>query len=228
MKCEHVLEDKCPKGHIKSWKCHATAPVSCRHCEHAVKIQQQKQQKALDIQQKREKLEREHLKQMAALDEQLDLRRQELRDAQLEKERSIAIELKKKDLADIARSAPEMSDPLQKSPKISVNSVQSPPSSLVSGLRQTAHHNRSPPQIAKRSSGIKRESAARNEWHRQKQIEGVTNEAIDSIMEMIGLEDVKVQVLRIKAKIDVAVRQNVSSKDERFNIVFQGNPGTGR
>jgi hypothetical protein len=70
-------------------------------------------------------------------------------------------------------------------------------------------------------------SPSRDLWQRQKDLEGADNEAIDAIMEMIGLEEVKSQVLDIKAKIDTAVRQNASLKDERFNITFLGNPGTG-
>jgi hypothetical protein len=60
-----------------------------------------------------------------------------------------------------------------------------------------------------------------------KDIEGASNDSIDCIMEMIGLEEVKAQVLRIQSKIDVTRRQNASFKDERFNIVLLGNPGTG-
>ncbi|EKM60623.1 uncharacterized protein PHACADRAFT_133236 [Phanerochaete carnosa HHB-10118-sp] len=47
-------------------------------------------------------------------------------------------------------------------------------------------------------------------------------------MEMTGLEEVKAQVLRIKAKIDTIQRQDASLTDEQFNIVMRGNPGTGK
>lgn len=59
-------------------------------------------------------------------------------------------------------------------------------------------------------------------------MEGAHNEAIDAIMEMTGLEAVKEQVLKIKVKIDTTKRQGTSLKDERFNIVLLGNPGTGK
>ncbi|KAJ7857558.1 ATPases of the AAA+ class, partial [Mycena leptocephala] len=47
-------------------------------------------------------------------------------------------------------------------------------------------------------------------------------------MEMTGLEEVKEQVLRIWDKIEVATRQGVDLSTERFNVVFLGNPGTGK
>lgn len=58
-------------------------------------------------------------------------------------------------------------------------------------------------------------------------MEGADNDAIDSIMDMSGLEKVKEQVLSIKAKVDTAFRQGTSLKSERFNVAMLGNPGTG-
>ena len=45
--------------------------------------------------------------------------------------------------------------------------------------------------------------------------------------EMTGLENVKEHFLRVKSKIDTARRQGVDLKQERFDIVLTGNPGTG-
>jgi DNA replication protein DnaC len=53
------------------------------------------------------------------------------------------------------------------------------------------------------------------------------NAAIDQLMALVGLEEVKQQVLAIKAKVETCKRQNTNLQNERFNIVFQGNPGTG-
>jgi len=62
----------------------------------------------------------------------------------------------------------------------------------------------------------------------QKQVKGEQNDAIDGIMELTGLEDVKAQVLRIKAHIDLMKRQGVPTNKERLNLVLLGNPGTGK
>jgi hypothetical protein len=71
------------------------------------------------------------------------------------------------------------------------------------------------------------ESPSKKEWLRQKNMEGASNPSIDAIMDMTGLEEVKKKVLNIKTKIDVSKRQNASLKQERFNAVLLGNPGTG-
>jgi len=46
-------------------------------------------------------------------------------------------------------------------------------------------------------------------------------------MGLVGLEEVKQQVLAINAKVETCKRQGIDLREERFNIVFQGNPGTG-
>ena len=50
---------------------------------------------------------------------------------------------------------------------------------------------------------------------------------IDAIMEMVGLENVKDEVLKIKATLDLANRQGASNSRDRYNVCMLGNPGTG-
>ena len=71
------------------------------------------------------------------------------------------------------------------------------------------------------------DSESKMEWERQKNVHGARNPAIDEIMDMTGLEAVKKQVMAIQAKIDTTIRQNTSLRQERFNAVLLGNPGTG-
>jgi hypothetical protein len=70
-------------------------------------------------------------------------------------------------------------------------------------------------------------SLAKQEWSRQKYLEGARNDAIDELMKLVGLEEVKSQMLLIKDKVDVCKFQNANLERERFNAVFLGNPGTG-
>lgn len=51
---------------------------------------------------------------------------------------------------------------------------------------------------------------------------------IDQVMSLVGLEEVKAQFLAIKAKIDTYLEQDVPLRRERFNVIFQGKPGTGQ
>ncbi|KAI1495866.1 P-loop containing nucleoside triphosphate hydrolase protein [Biscogniauxia marginata] len=73
-----------------------------------------------------------------------------------------------------------------------------------------------------------RKSSAEEDWQHQKEYEQASNEALDNLMGMIGLESVKMEFLNIKARVDTSIRQGTSLKDERFGAALLGNPGTGK
>ena len=52
-------------------------------------------------------------------------------------------------------------------------------------------------------------------------------DVMESLMKLVSLEEVKDNFLAIKSKIETYRRQKAIVKRERFNAVFQGNPGTG-
>ncbi|KUJ17460.1 P-loop containing nucleoside triphosphate hydrolase protein, partial [Mollisia scopiformis] len=76
-------------------------------------------------------------------------------------------------------------------------------------------------------------SNAAGEWEQQKRedqeiCDKKWAKPLDDLMALVGLEEVKAQFLAIKAKIDTCGEQNINLKTERFNVIFQGNPGTGK
>ena len=71
-------------------------------------------------------------------------------------------------------------------------------------------------------------SPAEREWARQKEQFGQTNDALDTLMSMVGIESVKTAFLGIKAVIDSArARKGVLNRRD-LNLVLTGNPGTGK
>lgn len=56
---------------------------------------------------------------------------------------------------------------------------------------------------------------------------GQSNDALDSLVPMIGLERIKNIFLFIKSKVEVVLRQGADLSDERFSAALLGNPGTG-
>ncbi|KAI8627392.1 ATPase [Xylariaceae sp. FL1651] len=70
--------------------------------------------------------------------------------------------------------------------------------------------------------------SARDEWEYLKREELARSDALDTLMGMIGLEDVKKTFLGIKAMVDTAARQRIPTTSERFGCTFLGNPGTGK
>lgn len=70
-------------------------------------------------------------------------------------------------------------------------------------------------------------SGAATEWSSIKALTAASNPALDELMQMIGLESIKEEFMRIKAKVDVSVRKGVALNEERFGAALLGNPGTG-
>lgn len=238
MQCTYIVSDRCSNGHERSWNCHKGFPATCTRCERATKLAEEKRLREFAIQEKRDAELATHAKAMAALDEQIEQQMRAMQDDRLADEREAALRQKAADLvaakslASRARALPAQlnnknteqvsgsSDPNSKSyfSKIYdlISPGQSKASTSPSSISSTTQSPRPPP------------SKSEVEWERHKNTSGESDETIDRIMAMIGLEHVKDQVLVIKAGIDTKKRQNASFKQERFNIVLQGNPGTGK
>lgn len=234
--CEFTYRSRCPNGHPQQWKCHEGPPLSCKKCEHEMKVAEKKQKEEFIRQAKRDAEQRIHDQQMADLEKEISLKRDTIRDGQLSEERKQALLQKQKDLQEAAAlaaqasatsSAPTVPPPSGPSPVGPPHEKKtSTPPSKASDHAQRKNGNTSnvkPPV----STSIPARSAAKDNWQHQKTVDGQVNDAIDKIMEMTGLESVKDQVLKIKSKVDAATRQNTSLKDERFNVTMLGNPGTG-
>ena len=178
---------------------------------------------------KRQEKQQEYARQVADLDEQIERQRQIRRDLSHVQEQERTLEQKRRDLA-AAVSLTDRNQALpsdaERSRTLSIakacNTTIATPSSALPGTY---------PAPIPQDSGIlprQSKSAAKQEWHHQKEFEKVKNEHLDSLMEMIGLEDVKKTVLTIKAKVDTAIRQNTDLNEERFGVALLGNPGTGK
>ena len=228
MICQSALNSKCPSGHLQSWRCWKGKPASCRACENEKKAEERRLQEELIRQQKREQEQREHATQMAKLEEELRVVREAVADAQRAQEMKQALLQRQRDLHDAQRAAARSFSPPSKS-------SDAEPSSNDGEKHQEQADSSTEPGPIETSKDITypkearpRPSPSEVEWDRQKRVENQLNKPIDDLMQMTGLEDVKAQVLKIKARIDAAQRQNTDVKDERYGIVLLGNPGTGK
>ncbi|KAK4466128.1 P-loop containing nucleoside triphosphate hydrolase protein [Cladorrhinum samala] len=70
-------------------------------------------------------------------------------------------------------------------------------------------------------------TSAKNLWERLKS-QGEESEALDRLMALEGLEDAKIQFLKIKATIDAARERKGCLRRRDLNMAFLGNPGTGK
>jgi energy-coupling factor transporter ATP-binding protein EcfA2 len=243
MKCLQILEWKCPKGHKKMYECHGKSLLKCKTCDDEAKAADYRALKAFEMLQKRQAAERQHASDMATLQQEIDLLRKSKEDQAAAEERLAAVEQKKADLqaaklnqsqkrpdtpaietSGLLQEQPESTNPSRKrdEPKAGDRSKESSPTKKTS-LPATDHS-----KSVSNKPPTERVSPSVVEWERQKRVDNASNSDIDSIMKMIGLEAVKAQVLAIKSKIDIAIRQNSNLKHEKFNVAMLGNPGTGK
>ena len=199
-------------------------------CEKEAADAAKKRQKEFERQQKREAEEREHALRIAKLDEEIAAEKEATQDRVRAKERADALAQKQRDLENARLRAAKKPTVPRASEASSATNKSSSPTQLAT-TPKSAHVHLPEPNIdvsepADATPSTVQSDAEAN-WQRQKDDEGASNDSIDAIMAMTGLENVKEQVLRIKSKIDIAQRQGISLKDERFNIVLLGNPGTG-
>jgi hypothetical protein len=255
--CRFALTQKCSKGHIQSWECHASAPPACVKCERERKEAEKKAHRALEEKRKRDEKTQKHLKEVAKLQEEMEQIAQEMRDARLDSEQKAILEQKRTDLAAARERANRVlnddadprNQPLNKSsqnvpgnPPGRRNPPLDTPAQNAPGAypdrrnppldKSSANKPGAPPDHSKLREHVQtameqNKSPSKTEWQRQKEQENAQNPAIDRIMELIGLEDVKAQILRIKAKVETSIRQDTDLSKERLGLVLLGNPGTG-
>lgn len=255
MPCKYVLDTKCPDGHLQTYLCHEKKPTNCRTCERERQKQERKKKKDHELQQKREAEQRKHDAELARLEEELQQVRELRADQQRAAERKAALEQKIKDI-ELARTFAQMSLASSQAQQTSTTPVAAasqpsgaasstpwPPNTATPTPQQsstTTPASQSPrvvsPTPKKQPAATAKSntpevvelSQSEQEWNRQKRVDGASNSALDDLMKLTGLEEVKSQVLRIKAKIETAQRQDTDLKKERFGVMLLGNPGTGK
>lgn len=178
-----------------------------------------------------------HLDEVAKVEEEIEQINQKMKETRLDNERQAILLQKQLDLAAAKERANKKQTITTREADMSNYKAISNPKNQISEITPTSSPAvKSSPDIAEKhlrvpkhtKSAVEQEkSPSKTEWQRQKDQENAKNPAIDKIMEMIGLEDVKSQVLKIKAKVETSIRQDTDLKKERLGLTLLGNPGTG-
>ena len=250
MPCTEHNSSACDAGHKQSWTCSDGRPKNCPKCEREAKLAKKRQEQEIEAQKRRETEEREHLAKLDDINARIDKEIRAREEARLKQERSQAINQKENDLNALITSPaiptvpPSPAPVVQGSTLSTLQQMLPSPSKILSNIlaRSTvgASSDSPSPVKAKTTSQMPSssstppkpfpklvESPSKKDWLRKKTMEGASNPSIDAIMDMTGLEEVKRKVLTVRNRVDTNIRQNASFKQERFNAVLLGNPGTG-
>jgi Cdc6-like AAA superfamily ATPase len=244
MQCDIAMEAKCPEGHTQRWKCFQKKPLACHKCEDEAMAKAKKLQRDHELEVERDAKQKAYAKKLADIQDEIARERQRLKDNQDDQQREAVLQQHRVDLssitAAIGRAGSFFSGVLSQ-PSQSASNIATPPDPSLrkypaesSSMQNPSPKPNSPlaanPAFTSASPPVTPAGASpsRDQWEDDKKFNGATNEHLDALMDMIGLEEVKKQFLAIKSRVEVVIRQSTDLKDERFGAALLGNPGTGK
>ncbi|KAF2112085.1 P-loop containing nucleoside triphosphate hydrolase protein [Lophiotrema nucula] len=233
MECPAIVISKCPQNHTIERKCYQKALATCQKCEKEAQRQEKRRQRNYQLDQARQAKQQAYAHRLSEIQDEIDHQKRLLKDKADEEYRENALAQAKQDLANIKSKASQVKKgPV---PDVLNSSAQKPAPAQTGPSTKTADKIKSESDVASNGPTSNHnvpedweQSESKDDWNHQKEFEGAENQALDILMEMIGLESVKQEFLTIKSKIDTVVRQGVSLKGERFGAALLGNPGTGK
>jgi hypothetical protein len=234
MNCSRIVDSKCPNGHVQKRKCYEFQPAKCKRCEIEEKRDDEILQRDMQLQDKRLRDQVKHDMDIADLEMQIQKIRDEAEDKKVGQERQRALEQKKRDLEAAQHRAAQS---VQQDSHSALQGARPPPTTSATAsdnngdtFRHPDSQNQTPSNTTRSflsNPPARKQTASELEWERQKRVDGAANAAIDELMMLTGLEDVKAKMLDIKAKVETVARQGIDMKKERMGMVMLGNPGTG-
>ena len=194
MECKAIITSKCLKGHKLTRKCHDKAAAICRKCEAEARAQEKRRQRDYKLDKERQAKQQAYAARLAEIEDEIEHQKRVLSDRTDEENRQNALAQKKQDLFNLKKKA--TSPPKATvAPEPSQQPVQeSGASQRESGAQQSSaassDKSEPPPNDGASAQSDAQphcdKSEARDDWQEQKELWGAENEALDSLMSMIG------------------------------------------
>ncbi|KAH6889821.1 P-loop containing nucleoside triphosphate hydrolase protein [Thelonectria olida] len=210
--CEKPLHVKCARGHTRKVTCGNPGGV-CDACNREDEIARQRIRRDLELEGRRLETQEKYRQELQEIEDALHHEQQQSKYEAEEKIQAESLEKKRKELSSLRDANARR------------NKVKEEQAQKKSSQPSTAQVPKDP----KTANGDPGDgSKARAEWEAMKKMEGSHNDALDSLMSMIGLESVKRSFLTLQSGVDTKIRQGVDLEQERYSCSMLGNPGTGK
>lgn len=232
MTCYKIVEWTCPRNHRITKPCFQQKGI-CRACDAEDEAKEKRRQRDMRLDVEREKKRKEYTEILERLHGEIEHERRLQRDEYESQEQRKVLDNYRADLARLKSGSTTNGSILNGTSANSNGNGTGDSTHIKRHVASGSSNNQVPDkETAKNTNGSTvstqpMSSGAQADWDYQKQFQRAQSDEIDSLMGMIGLEEVKAKFLTIKAQVDTAIRQNVDLKDERFGTVLVGNPGTG-
>ncbi|KAK3345693.1 P-loop containing nucleoside triphosphate hydrolase protein [Neurospora tetraspora] len=218
--CHEMIAQTCERNHKLKVSCDRQND-NCRECVREDKEQERRMKRDLQLEEDRLLREEAHRRSLQEVDDEIDhLRRvnQYLSDQQ---SREQTLEQRRQELAALKDAQVRVQEQAKQQAEISRR--------VAEKAKRRAEQETNAGQNADPQDPLgDLPDTAEGEWNYLKKFERASSKPMDTLMSMIGLEEVKQKFLDIKSKVDTAVRQGISLSKERYSCSMLGNPGTGK
>lgn len=215
--CAEKLKITCQRGHKSKVLCGKVSPA-CHSCKKEDEETRRRALRDIVLEEKRLENQKKYRKELQELEDAIDHQQRIMKYETEQKEQSETLRKKNEHL----RSLQDTKARMDKAKANQAKSASSQPSTSSSNNSTKTTSNKNPKAFATSPS------KAQDEWEAMKKMDGSCNEAMDTLMEMVGLESVKSRFLSVKGSVDMKIRQGLSLDGERFSCSLLGNPGTGK
>ena len=213
--CREQVLVTCDRGHTRNVACSNTSTTAqtknaCPTCAKEDRDHERQIQRNLKLEEERLQRQAAYARALQEIDDEMAHERRIAKNYAEEEAEKQAIAQKKHDL----KALREKTDRLNEKKKAEAAKEEK----KKENKKQDAGDGDCPP------------GSAREDWEYSKRYEGASSDAMDSLMQMTGLEEVKLKFLSIKNTVDTAIRQGlpVDNKHQRYGCALLGNPGTGK
>lgn len=192
---------------------------NCRKCILEDREQERRIRRDLQLEEERIQRQATYANELQEVQDEIDLQRRKIKYQAEAEEQKNTLSQQRADLAALRDTQQRLLKQKQKATDASRKSVENNVNAESTVQRDTVadpgdnHHEKS--------------GTTRADWEHLKKFDGAKSQSLDTMMGMVGLEDVKREFLSIKLKVDTTLRQGVSLASERFSCSLLGNPGTG-
>ena len=227
VRSDFVLTATCKRGHEQSWKCYENLRGMCRYCAQQEEAAQRDMFRQLQRQVESDSKQAEHDAAIAELDDEIQRIEDRKAHQQAADGRTTELRQKRQELWAARKQMKTQShsragpSPGESSSSPGPRTPDTPPSQAGSETEwQTTG------RAGDRALHEKVASPARKDWESLKSQTQEHNEALDKLMSLIGLEDVKTKILYIKKRIDKLSAKGLETGQERLGLIMASNPGT--
>ncbi|KAL6407796.1 NFX1-type zinc finger-containing protein 1 [Ilyonectria robusta] len=215
--CGEKLKITCQRGHKSKVPCGKINPA-CYSCKKEDEETRRRALRDIALEEKRLENQKKYRKELQELEDAIDHQQRIMKYETEQKEQSETLRKKNEHL----RSLQDTKARMDKAKANQEKRASSQPLTSSSNNSTETTSSKNPKAFATSPS------TARDEWEAMKKMDGSCNQAMDTLMEMVGLESVKGRFLSVKGSVDTKIRQGLSLDGERFSCSLLGNPGTGK